>query len=889
MAYSVYAEAAKHFMGGLYGELARGASLAEAVAAARKMVLNQPLRPSPKGNLPLQDWLVPVLYQQETYTPFTAVVNPKSEIQNPESEIEMVDLPEEGAYGFIGRDYDILRLERAFRRNHVGLLKGMGGVGKTELVCGFARWLDETQGRTGGIFFTSFEQGAGLSQVVNQIGRVLWNDSFSQLMPEQQQAVVLEYLRTHPCLLIWDNFEPVAGFPSRNEPLLSDTERDNLKQFLKDVRGGQSWVLITSRREESWLDCNYKPLHLGGLSGQDVEELAAKILQRVRVDQRELPPEYLDLLKLLGEHPLCLRVVLPHLKIKSPTQLIEALRQGIDTFQGAEEEGTDKSLTVSLDYSFAKLSERARQHLPFLAFFCERVSAELLAYLSNEEPGNPFTQPYLAIFGENLQKHDWLGILNEALDAGILENLSRSIYKIHPVLPWYLRQRLAERHSQSAISELEIQLIDFYAGLAARHEQEMVGNAQYATTLLMIEEPNLLQNLRLAEQGQDWHSAQLILQALGELYERQGRIAEFRLLRRGILSGIGTNLTDARVHGRDAFDLWIHLRGIDANELSQYGDLDMAHQIYQEILDELMSLNDEHLSNSIAVFNHNIGYIAEQKRDFRKAAKYYEKALKFYEYVGDSYNAAYEYFHLGIVEQNLENLEKATNYYNTARIIYEDKKDLYRAAKVYYQLGRVAQDKRNIRKAISYYDLAREIHENRRHLLELAPVYHHLGMAFQKLGDFEEANNFYKKSLKICEDHKKLYLAARLYHQLGRLAHERCNAEEAINYYQKAFQIFKEQKDWYNVAKTLTAWGEILEFQQDWTEALKIYVQALVIYTVSEQDLISREDIRVEALGRMLKVLRESRFKAVWREVTGNNCPEKWLSGFQAASEDQEE
>ncbi|WP_242059108.1 MULTISPECIES: hypothetical protein [Nostoc] len=28
------------------------------------------MRPSPKGNLPLQDWLVPVLYQQEPYTPF---------------------------------------------------------------------------------------------------------------------------------------------------------------------------------------------------------------------------------------------------------------------------------------------------------------------------------------------------------------------------------------------------------------------------------------------------------------------------------------------------------------------------------------------------------------------------------------------------------------------------------------------------------------------------------------------------------------------------------------------------------------------------------------------------------------------------------------------------
>jgi hypothetical protein len=202
MAYSVYAEAAKQFMGGLYGELARGASLAEAVAAARRMVLNQPLRPSPKGNLPLQDWLVPVLYQQETHTPFTLAVNPQSKIQHPTSKIEMVDLPEEGAYGFIGRDYDILRLERAFRNNHVGLLKGMGGVGKTELSLGFARWLDETQGRTGGIFFTSFEHGAGLSQVVNQIGRALGGDKFSQLMPEQQQAVVLEYLRIQPCLLI---------------------------------------------------------------------------------------------------------------------------------------------------------------------------------------------------------------------------------------------------------------------------------------------------------------------------------------------------------------------------------------------------------------------------------------------------------------------------------------------------------------------------------------------------------------------------------------------------------------------------------------------------------------------------------------------------------------
>jgi hypothetical protein len=71
MAYSVYAEAAKHFMGRLYGELVRGESLEYAVALGRKELVNKQLRPSPKGDKPLQDWLVPVLYQQESYKPFT--------------------------------------------------------------------------------------------------------------------------------------------------------------------------------------------------------------------------------------------------------------------------------------------------------------------------------------------------------------------------------------------------------------------------------------------------------------------------------------------------------------------------------------------------------------------------------------------------------------------------------------------------------------------------------------------------------------------------------------------------------------------------------------------------------------------------------------------------
>jgi hypothetical protein len=92
-------------------------------------------------------------------------------------------------------------------------------------------------------------------------------------------------------------------------------------------------VLITSRREETWLDCGYSLINLQGLSPVDAQEFAAKILRSLGVEIKNLPEEYLDLLKLLGGHPLSLRVVLPYLRSQTPTQVIEALRQGLDSLE----------------------------------------------------------------------------------------------------------------------------------------------------------------------------------------------------------------------------------------------------------------------------------------------------------------------------------------------------------------------------------------------------------------------------------------------------------------------------------------------------------------------------------------------------------------------------
>jgi tetratricopeptide (TPR) repeat protein len=373
-------------------------------------------------------------------------------------------------------------------------------------------------------------------------------------------------------------------------------------------------------------------------------------------------------------------------------QLIDTLRQGLDTFQGQQEEGRDKSLTVSLDYSFAKLSERARRHLPFLALFSERVSAYCL-HIFSENPDNEFGQAYQAVFGENLQKADWLGLLNEAAEAGILEHLDSTIYKIHPALPWYLRQRLetspptpllageGSLSEQSLVppslvgkgarglghreevSELEKKLLVFYSLLAENYRMELISNAELASFVLRVEEPNLLQNLRLAEQQQSWRYAQAILQALGEVYKRIGRKPEFKSLRQRALKQIGIHLAQAKVKGQYAFDFWMYLRGEDANEALAASDLEEARAISQEILDELTPLNDLSVNDKIASVYNQLGVVAQEQRRFDEATAFYHKAFEILEQFQDWRKASLTLSQWGNLLEIQENLAEALQIY----------------------------------------------------------------------------------------------------------------------------------------------------------------------------------------------------------------------------------
>ena len=301
----------KLFADAFYAGIARGDGAAAAVAAARRAMMEHPHRPSAAGPMVSWDWITPVVYQSARYAP-TAVKPEEPEPVIPgmlpaTPEAPPRQLPRGGPYGLMGRRREILELERILDANPVALLSGAVGVGKSEVALGLAAWVEKSGGRPDGVFHTNFDVGAGLDKALHEVGTALAGLEFGDLSAAARRRWLLDYLREHQTLLVWDGVETWPG--SRLlEPGCWKTAswRNWMSSFPNwPPMGGQSRVLLVSRREaEPWLSTPHGRYALGGLAGQDRIEFATRLIEESGVDAARLGPEFIELLDLLEGHPL---------------------------------------------------------------------------------------------------------------------------------------------------------------------------------------------------------------------------------------------------------------------------------------------------------------------------------------------------------------------------------------------------------------------------------------------------------------------------------------------------------------------------------------------------------------------------------------------------------
>ena len=271
-------------------------------------------------------------------------------------------------YGFVGRDLEILKIEKALLRHPILLLRGMGGTGKTTLLLYLQEWWQTTHFAESIFYFGYDTKAWTLKQILREIGKQVYDKfEFSRFQAMNQAAQVqklAEKLKTETHILILDNLESVTGKRLAIKHTLSKTKRQEIQDFLSRLVGGKTRVVLGSRSGEEWLQGTFgdNVYRLQGLDVQARSELAQKILERY-LPAKAIPKiredkAFIRLMKLLAGYPLAMEVVLANLKQQSPAEIVEGLERADIALDSGSEDKTE-SIVQCVEYSHRNLSEWA--------------------------------------------------------------------------------------------------------------------------------------------------------------------------------------------------------------------------------------------------------------------------------------------------------------------------------------------------------------------------------------------------------------------------------------------------------------------------------------------------------------------------------------------------
>lgn len=439
--HNVSLEASRLLVEQFYSELVSGRSVGQALARAREALRSHPQRRIHAGRdaatVDFEDWFLPQFYQSgadPVLVAGTEAIGAVTAKSRPEERLHG-SFPPQPMYPFQGRAWELLQIERAFENLPAVLLAGGGGMGKTALAREAAWWWLRT-GRFEMAVFVSFEQVTTVERIVQELGQAFEGVAFAARSAEDQQKVAVRLFRDNRVLLIWDNFESTLPQFQRGEEggivAYPEGERARLLKFYEAVTDnmGEGRLLVTCRPANTSLP-GIGQLALGGLARPDsllllqsVVDLKAIVLERKGWEREEVE----KLVDLLGDHPLSIALVGPHLEKLEPAKMCADFAGLLDQFEDEhEEEAKNRSLRASLSFSTSRLSVSARAVLPFLAWFS----------------GGAFENIVLAF--AQLVSEEWSPLRAELEETALLtvEELPGFLVpflRFHPTLPYAARR-----------------------------------------------------------------------------------------------------------------------------------------------------------------------------------------------------------------------------------------------------------------------------------------------------------------------------------------------------------------------------------------------------------------------------------------------------------------
>jgi len=737
---------------------------------------------------------------------------------------------------FVGREQELQRLQAHLTSSGQGValiagVRGLGGVGKTELALQIAHRLADT-------FPARLFVAAGAREAADLLAEVIRLVEPTLQPPDdlaQRQSLARQLLAPWPGLLILDNV----------------TKPEAVQPVLAALPAGWA-ALITSRRRFGLR---------GGLL-LDLHELseaeAVALLQELGVEADE--DELAQLARACGRLPLALRVAAAFLRNHPDWRVDEYLARlqarGVTALHEAGAGDVAAVLNLSLEQLAAERPELAqRWHLlgvmpaPFDRALAAGVWGELL------ERKGFFWRLLQAFIGEirptmqSLDEEETREGLSKLLAWSLVEyDGDTGLYRLHDLLADLAQPDDAARlrHAHTVLDEARKADDAFMEGdmdALARFDMlwphlqaawawmrtgrdraalRWLSDFGWAFPYLLDLRTTPVQRIPYLQAAADAARALGDKKAegahlgnLGAAYHNLGRMEE-------AIAHYQQALAIAREFG----DLWNEGRWLGnlGNVYYRLGRMEEAIDYYQQALAIAREIGyrrgeGNHLGN-LGLDYAALGWMEE-------AIDYYQQALAIAREIGDRRGEGNWLGSLGAAYHNLGRMEEAIAYYQQALAIAREIGDrrgegnwLGSLGAAYHNLGRMEE-------AIAYYQqalaIAREIGDRRGEGNHLG----NLGAAYHNLGRMEEAIDYYQQALAIARDigdrrgeGNHLGNLGIAYAALGRM-------EEVIDYYQQALAIARDIGD--RRGEGIRAWnlGLIYEEQGDYARAAEL-MQILV-------------------------------------------------------------
>jgi len=854
MRYNVYVATAAEFVANLYAVLAQGFPLGEAVTLGRKQLHAEPYREIAFNPIPLQDWPVPVVYEAAPIALFPKTEQPwgaplRITLDTAQTRVTVQGVPPPPDVGFYGRDETLLALDRAFDTQHVVLLHAYAGSGKTATAAEFARWYVQTGGIEGAVLFTSFEQYKPLPRVLDAIEQVFggWLEQagvhWLALSDADRRHWALQVLRQIPVLWIWDNVEPVAGFPTGTKSVWSTEEQADLLGFLRDARATKAKFLLISRRDEhGWLGNLPRRLTLPPMPMRERVQLARALTEKYGHHLTEVE-DWRPLLRFTQGNPLTITVLVGQalrdgLKTRAQIEtFVDKLRKGETAFEDEASEGRSKSLDASLSYGFAAaFTETERRQLALLHLFQGFVDVDVLCWM-----GNPKTEWCLPEV-RGLTREAGMALLDRAAEIGLLTAHGGGYYSIHPALPWYFKSLFEQYYGQTPIPSpspdtgegsgvspslggkgLGVRsatraFVEAMGALGSYYHNEYEDGNRDVIGVLTAEEANLLQARALARTNGWWRRVISTMQGLDQLYDHTGRRAEWARLVAEIVPDFVDPASDGPRPGREEewglvteyrVRLAMEARQWAEAERLQHAQVAWTRRRAAPALAAPPAALDAAQKNAIrtlAVSVSELGNILREQGKAECVAAYeedYELSLR----IGDQPGAAVTAFNLGHVYKNisaLRDLVQAEHWYRRSLELFSAGNDP-RQAQCLGQLGLVARERfkeasaaqqpeaellHHLNAALGFYLQVLDLLPPNA-VDDLAVTHNQLGNTYADAGDLDRALPHYREAIRYDERGGNLYKAGEHRRNVALALAQAGRFPDALDYAQAALRNFE--------------------------------------------------------------------------------------------------